>query len=112
MGKKKILWVVYDFVQAGGQRYVYEICKALNKEKYQIDILKVAPMNHDKNWNFEFYYEPTLALGCKIFFLSDILQHKIALKKSFIQWIRKFISKKLRLTLYSGSSKKSVSDVE
>lgn len=75
--KKKILWVVYDFVQAGGQRYVYEICKALNKEKYEIDILKVAPMNHDKNWDSEFYYQPMLDLGCRVLFLSELVKPKV-----------------------------------
>lgn len=72
MLKKKILWVVYDFNQAGGQRYVYEICKALNKEKYEIHFLKLAPLNHDKNWNSEFYYQPTLNLGCKIFTVEEL----------------------------------------
>lgn len=74
MSKKKILWVVYDFVQAGGQRYVYEICKALDKEKYEIDFLKIAPLNHDKNWNSEFYYQPTLYLGCKIFTVQEVMK--------------------------------------
>jgi glycosyltransferase involved in cell wall biosynthesis len=73
MPKKKILWVVYDFVQAGGQRYVYEICKALNKEKYEIDFLKTAPLNYDKNWDSEFYYRPTLGMGCKIYLLDELL---------------------------------------
>lgn len=71
--KKKILWVVYDFNQAGGQRYVYEVCKALNKQKYQVDVLKVAPMGIDKNWDKEFYYQPTLDLGCNIILLDDLI---------------------------------------
>ncbi|HEY5464294.1 MAG TPA: glycosyltransferase family 4 protein [Hanamia sp.] len=72
--KKRILWVVYDFYQAGGQRYVYEICKALNKAKFEIDFLKIAPVAHDKNWDTEYYYEPTLELGCRIFLLEDLLK--------------------------------------
>lgn len=80
MKKKRILWVVYDFIQAGGQRYVYEICKALNKEKFEIDFLKVGPMNYDKHWDHEFYYTPTLELGCKVFFLEDLFGSK---KKNF-----------------------------
>jgi glycosyltransferase involved in cell wall biosynthesis len=72
--KKKILWVVFDFNQAGGQRYVYEICKALNKEKYDIDVLKITPMGSDKSWDKEFYYRATLDLGCNIFFLEDVLK--------------------------------------
>lgn len=76
--KKKILWVVYDFYQAGGQRYVYEICKALNKEKFEIDFLKVAPVGYDKNWDTEYYYQPTLNLGCRIFLLDDLLNQAIS----------------------------------
>jgi len=72
--KKKILWVVYDFYQAGGQRYVYEICKTLNKEKFDIDFLKVAPIGNDKNWDKEYYFQPTLDLGCHIFLLEDLLK--------------------------------------
>jgi glycosyltransferase involved in cell wall biosynthesis len=85
MPKKKILWVVYDFVQAGGQRYVYEICKALDKEKYQIDFLKAAPLNHDKNWDNEFYYQPTLDLGCRIILLEDVLKSGITSIKEKIK---------------------------
>lgn len=72
--KKKILWVVYDFNQAGGQRYVYEICKALDKTKYQVDVLKLHMLSNDKNWNHEFYYQPTLDLGCDIFFLENLFK--------------------------------------
>lgn len=75
--KKKILWVVYDFYQAGGQRYVYEICKALNKEKFEIDFLKVAPFGYDKNWEKEYYYQPSLDLGCTIYLLEDILKRSL-----------------------------------
>lgn len=76
MSKIKIVWVVYDFVQAGGQRHVFEICKALDKQKYQIDILKINPLNFDKNWANEYYYKPTIDLGCKIYFLQDILKER------------------------------------
>ena len=76
MTKKRVLWVVYDFVQAGGQKYVYEICKALNKDKYQIDILRVSELNQDKNWNNEFYLQPTIDLGCAIFKYFDIIRIK------------------------------------
>lgn len=80
MSKIKLLWVVFDFVQAGGQRYVYEICKALS-DKYQIDILKVNPLNSDKNWKEEHYYQPTLDLGCEIYFLQEILNNNNKISK-------------------------------
>ena len=39
MSKIKLLFVVYDFYQAGAQRFVYEIDKALDRNKFQIEIL-------------------------------------------------------------------------
>lgn len=105
MLKKKILWVVYDFVQAGGQRYVYEICKALNKEKYEIHFLKAAPFNHDKNWNTEFYYQPTLDLGCRIILMSDVL--KIEERPA-----KEKIKRKLNAILGSEKDKSQNTDVK
>lgn len=105
MSKIKILWVVYDFVQAGGQRYVYEICKALNKQKYQIDILKINPLNSDKNWDKEYYYEPTLDLGCKIYFLQDILKvnnKKISRFEKIINKIKRKIGLDMPMSLEQG----------
>src|SRR6218665_3050513 len=94
MTKKKILWVVYDFVQAGGQRYVYEICKALDKEKYSIDFLKAAPMNHDGNWDKEFYYEPSIRLGSKVYFLDALLTPEQK-KKNLVSRGWRFLRRKL-----------------
>ncbi len=39
MSKKKILFVVGDFFQAGAERYAYEIDKALDKEIFEVTIL-------------------------------------------------------------------------
>ncbi len=94
MNNKQILWVVYDFVQAGGQRYVFEICKALDKQKYQIDFLQVNDLNADKNWDTEFYYQPTLDLGCTIFSLSGI-KDKSVKKISPVQKIINKLTKKI-----------------
>ena len=89
MKKKKILWVVYDFNQAGGQRYVYEICKALDKEKFEIDFLKATSIGHDKNWHNEYYYQPTLDLGCHVFLLEDIIREKRLPEKGFSKMLVK-----------------------
>ena len=94
MTKKKILWVVYDFVQAGGQRYVYEITRALNKEKYNIDFLKVAPMNHDVKWGKEFYYDPTIELGCNIYCLDTVISAGVV-KQNVANRALKFLGRKL-----------------
>lgn len=94
--KIKIVWVVYDFVQAGGQRYVYEICKALNKDKFQVDVLKVSPFNSDVNFKEEYYYQPTLDVGCEILLLDDLLV-KEKKADSFPTKLKRKVKKKLHL---------------
>jgi glycosyltransferase involved in cell wall biosynthesis len=59
--KKKVLFVVGNYVQAGAQRYQYEVIKALNKEKYEIDIYTPYPLGTLKHKGFEKeYYYPLL----------------------------------------------------
>ena len=94
--KKKILWVVYDFYQAGGQRYVYEICKALNKDKYQVDLLKVAEDGYDNSWEKEFYYQPTLDMGCNIYSLGELLKNNTLKKKPFVSKLKRYVNRKIK----------------
>ncbi len=75
-------------MQAGGQRYVYEITKALSKEEYEISFLKVTPMNSDKNWSNEYYYQPTLNLNCEVYFLEDFFPKSNRKSKKRTFWVR------------------------
>ena len=105
MTKKKILWIVYNFTQAGGQRYVYEISKALDKSRYEIDFLKVAPMNHEKDWEGEFYYERTLELGCRIYQLSEILPDLASQQNNSLPYrALGYISRKLNVNLLPSAN--------
>jgi glycosyltransferase involved in cell wall biosynthesis len=63
-----------DFVQAGAQRYQYEIIKALDKDKYEIDILALKPLNSALESGFlNEYYLPLLKeLVHDIIFLSEV----------------------------------------
>ncbi|MCS6933895.1 MAG: hypothetical protein NZM35_01920 [Chitinophagales bacterium] len=81
MRKKKVLFVVYYFIQAGGERYTYEIARALNKERFEIHFLKIYPLGSNKNWPNEYYYQPTLELGCKVHFYEDLLKSSSSLKR-------------------------------
>lgn len=94
MSKIKILWVVYDFVQAGGQRYVYEISKTINRDRFEFDFLKVSPLGDDKNWNNEHYYELTKELGFNIYQLHDIIGTK---KNTFANKLESKIKRHLKL---------------
>lgn len=73
MKKKKVLFIVYYFIQAGGERYVYEIAKHLSKEKYEVHFLKIKPNLSNKKWSTEYYYEPTIQAGCQIHFYPDLI---------------------------------------
>lgn len=106
MIKKKILWVVYDFVQAGGQRYVYEITRALNKEKYSIDFLRVAPMNHNSDWCKEFYYESTINLGCNLYFLDDVISTG-PIKQNIAKKLLKYLERKLTVASHSQQQREN-----
>ncbi|MEP0263901.1 hypothetical protein [Dokdonia sp.] len=105
--KTKILWVVFDFVQAGGQRYVYEICKALSKEKFQITLLKIAPFNSHASFKGEYYYQPTLDIGCEVLFLDELL---IKEKKtnSFLDRLNVKVKKKFHSTSNDTSPIKKI----
>lgn len=97
---------------------MYEICKALDKQKYQVDVLKVSPLNDDKNWADEFYYQPTQEIGCRIILLSHIVNTPlIPQKDKLIKRVSDFSKKKLNLSLptakqdnVKGQSKKKLSD--
>lgn len=88
--KKRLLFVVYYFIQAGGERYIYEILKGLNKEKYEIDFLKIYPLGHNKKWQSEFYYEPTINLGSRVLFWNEILASDKTFQK--LSWMKKLFS--------------------
>ena len=107
MSKIKILWIVYDFVQAGGQRVVFDICKALDKDKYQIDILKLSPMNYDTTFSSEFYYEPSLKLNIRVFLLQDLYNHN-KIKKTILKQITNKIKRKIGINVSKPLTKKEI----
>ncbi|MBF4983625.1 glycosyltransferase [Nonlabens mediterrranea] len=78
--KIKILWVIYDFVQAGGQRYAYEIAKKINKDKFQIDFLRMNTVQ-EKGFDKDFYLQPTLNLGSRVFKYSDFFDYSNRFKE-------------------------------
>ena len=60
MKKVKILFVTSQFSQGGAERYLYEICKHLDKTHFYIEILTVKNANHD------FYYHKLKYLGVTV----------------------------------------------
>lgn len=69
--RKKILFVVSEFYQAGTERFTYELDRALDKQKFEIIILSLLPLNQSERY-MDYYYPLHLSLGTKIYFLDDL----------------------------------------
>lgn len=69
--KIKVLFITTDFYQAGTERFMYEIDNAIDKNKFDINILSLLPLNNSNKWK-DYYYEKHFALGSKIYFLNEI----------------------------------------
>jgi glycosyltransferase involved in cell wall biosynthesis len=67
----KVLFVVSEFYQAGTQRFTFELDRALNKNKFSVEILCILPLNSSQQFS-DYYYTKHLELGTKIYFLDDI----------------------------------------
>jgi glycosyltransferase involved in cell wall biosynthesis len=65
--KIKVLFIVSEFWQAGGERQAYEFNSSFNKNKFQIDLFCLLPLNIDKNKE-DFYYSKHLELDSNIHF--------------------------------------------
>lgn len=78
MSKIKLLFVVYDFFQAGAERYAYEIDRALNKEKFKLTILCLHKKNQINNvWKIPYYYNKHKDLGTDIVFFDKYEPSKL-----------------------------------
>lgn len=71
--KVKILFVVSEFYQAGTQRFTFELDRALDKSKFEVEILCVLPLNNSDRF-IDYYFEKHKELGTKIHFLQDVNQ--------------------------------------
>ena len=74
--KLNILFIVSEFYQAGTERFTYELDKALNREKFNISILSLLPLNNNLYFT-DYYFEQHKALGTNIFFLQEIDQIRV-----------------------------------
>ena len=81
MGKIKVLFLVTEFWQAGGQRYTYEIDLALDKEKIESSFLSFRDLNSSAEWP-DYYYKKHVELGSKIYFYSSLDPKNILLGPS------------------------------
>ncbi|MFC2175513.1 hypothetical protein ACFLR1_00910 [Bacteroidota bacterium] len=81
----KILFVVSAFYQAGTERFTYEVDRALNKDKFSVDILSLLPLKASKRFD-DHYYQKHIDLESKIYFLNDIdILHQPSLKERLLR---------------------------
>ncbi|CAM4043460.1 hypothetical protein FLAN108750_07170 [Flavobacterium antarcticum] len=74
MNKIKILFVVEDFYQAGAERFCYEVDNAIDRNKFQVEILcleKISELN--KDWNVRYYESLHKENGTKIKYIDEFL---------------------------------------
>ena len=88
--KYKLLFFVTEFWQAGAQRYAYELDRAIDKTRFQLDILSFRSLKTIPNKE-DYYYDKHLELGTRIFFLNDFMQ-KTFKRKVKNKKLKKFIS--------------------
>ena len=94
MGSKKVnlLFIVYDFAQAGGQRHVYEFIKALDKKKFNVTFLSQYKINSSKEWPD--YYHPLLQKeGCEFIEYPSIQNQKTIVERGVSFLFRRIVSK-------------------
>ena len=88
MGKIKVLFLVTEFWQAGGQRYTYEIDSALDKQKFESSFLSFRDLNTNPEWP-DYYYKKHIELGSNIYFYSSLDPENILLGASSRRnWIK------------------------
>ena len=75
----KILFFVTEFWQAGGQRYTYEIDRALDKNKFDVHFLCFRDLNSHPAWA-DYYYEKHCELDSEVHFYSKFDSEHILLK--------------------------------
>ncbi len=85
--KIKILLIVSEFWQAGGERQTYEIINAINKDKFNIVILCDLPLKHDPT-KHDFYFDKYIEQNIPIYFMD---QFKWNEKRSYFRHLGKKI---------------------
>jgi glycosyltransferase involved in cell wall biosynthesis len=68
--KKKILFLVSEFWQAGGERQAFEFNRTLDKTKFQVDVFCLLPLEYDRTKD-DFYFDKHIDLGSTIFFWDN-----------------------------------------
>jgi len=95
MSKIKILYIVFDFYQAGAERQTYEIDRAIDKSKYSTSILCLKDNAYvDDVWNTAYYNKKHFDLGTKIVFFDQFKPKELLFNKALRWFERSFLGRK------------------
>jgi glycosyltransferase involved in cell wall biosynthesis len=73
MSNPRILFIMRDFVQAGAQRFQYEVIRALDKNRYDVDVLvPVALDNSGGMFPSEYYFPLVKKEVGRIYMMGDL----------------------------------------
>src|SRR5580693_3631399 len=112
----KALFIVMDFYQAGAQRFAYEVHSALNKKKFDIDILSYRDLNTSKQYS-DFYYTKHEEIGTKTYFLNQLIGNPTIFNRTLNALFRSRIvqkvlpertKKRIALFLNNSTQKKKI----
>lgn len=96
MNKKKILFVVEDFYNAGAERFTYEVNRALNKEEFKIDILCLARKKVISSlWGERYYESKHLELGSEIVYIDRFVKKEV-ISNNYLRKILKIVGVNLK----------------
>ena len=74
MKKKRLLFLMRDFEQAGAQRFQYELIRAIDAQKYVVDVLAIQNLEDDVDgFKVDNHYYPLIKKHSEnVYFLSDV----------------------------------------
>ncbi|MCF8256654.1 MAG: hypothetical protein K9J06_03825 [Flavobacteriales bacterium] len=76
MSKVRLLFLMRDFVQAGAQRFQFEVIRAIDKERYDVDVLVPQRLDNGEGMFPKEYYFPLVKTHAKrIILMSEVGSH-------------------------------------
>lgn len=89
MSKTKVLFVVGGLHRAGAERFAYEIDSALDKEKFELDILCLEKKaDIPKSFGERYYEKKHEELGTKITYIDRFINKDYLEKKHFLNRLK------------------------
>lgn len=108
MKKIKLLIVSFNLSQAGSERWVYEICKNIDKKKFEVAVLcdrGYKRIEQVRN-HYNYYYYELRKLNIKLYPYLEYLAHEADARKLYDKmpgksfYLRRFVNKAINKIFY------------